>query len=115
MAAMDLNPYASPSPTTTLPTRLLVVWLRFVAIGFWLASLFPTLAFVLMVNRPEIVQRADNPLLHFPSAVIVFALPAIGFLLLGVASWWRVRALAIMGLASLIPIALIALFALMMP
>ncbi len=112
---MDANPYESPSPAAAQPNRLLVVLLRFAAIGFWMASLVPVLMFVLMVGHPENFERADNPLLHVPSAVVVFALPALGFLLLGVASWWRVKEFAIMGLTSFVPIAVISLIALMQP
>src|SRR5438132_8216483 len=109
---MDLNPYASPVPAERSRARGLGrLLLRFVAICLWLASLFLVLGIVTNWNRPEITARsAQNPILAAVIWVVGFVLPAVGFALLGFASWRRRWTLALIGVASFIPLLLFLLF-----
>jgi hypothetical protein len=108
---MTPNPYEPPYQASIGSIQLHITLLRCAAIGLWLSALMVVSLFGLMVKYPAIVQRADNPLLHVPSAVVVFALPVLGFLLLGVGSWLRVAWVAVIGLSAFVPIGLLALAA----
>jgi hypothetical protein len=111
---MESNPYASPKPEGNASPYLARLLLRFVAVFLWLTSLFLVLGIVSIWNRPEIAARtADNPSL----AAVVWAagmiLPALGFAILGLASWRRRWGLALLGLlAGFMPlVTFIAFFA----
>lgn len=101
------NPYKSPAPNVGDERGIGTLLLRIFAIGCWLASLLPVFGFLLVVNRPELVEkRAQNPPLFLGVCVVMFVLPPLGLALLGIASWWRARWIAVLGLAAFLPIVL---------
>jgi hypothetical protein len=109
---MEFNPYESPKPSTHLRRNSRSLLLRLLAIGFWLAATLPVMAFLSIVNRPEVAQRhAQSPPLSIAIHVILFALPAIGFAMLGIACWRRSGWLGFCGIAAFMPVILVTIAA----
>ena len=52
-----MNPYESPAPSAGQRSGIGTVLLRVLAVGCWIASLLPVLAFLSIMNRPEIIER----------------------------------------------------------
>ena len=109
---MDVNPYRSPTTSGGERSTLGIALLRVLAVACWVAALLPILGFLSVINRPEIAEKSEQ---HFPLFVglnvIMFALPALGFALLGVASWRRSQSFLIAGIVAFLPIALATLAA----
>jgi hypothetical protein len=113
---MDLNPYQTPAPDSAQLKRSAPLWSRLVAVGCWLSSLFPVVAFLSVVNHPGLAERRAQHLLLFVVVnIVAFALPTIGLAVLGTASWRRSRRLALAGAAAFLPIFLWTMAALFWP
>ena len=111
---MEQNPYESPTIEVGEHGHWQTLVLRIVALGCWSLSLLFVAAFLTIANRPEIrEQYAENPVLFSILVVAVFGLPAIGLAILGIASWSRVRWLGLIGIACLVPLVALTLFALL--
>jgi hypothetical protein len=110
---MVQNPYESPAPSAKPPVRPSRLLFRILAIFFWLLSLLTVWAFLSVVSLPQnLERRTSDPALFWGLCAIMFALPAIGLVLLGIASWWRVRWLAYVGIAAFGPIILATIYGL---
>jgi len=102
---MEQNPYASPGPEVNPPPYTARLILQFFAVCFWLMSLFLAIGIVTNWNRPEIRARsAETPVLAAVVWTVALVLPALGFAILGIASWWRHWVLGLIGLAGFMPL-----------
>lgn len=107
---MSLNPYASPGHDGS-KMRVGTLLLKLVALCLWLLSLFLVLGIATTWNRPEIVERSKQaPTLAAVIWVVGFVLPAAGFALLGFASWFRRRSIALVGCCTFLPLVLFFLY-----
>ncbi len=112
---MDGNPYQSPAPVASR-SSVGGLLLRLLAVGCWLAALLPVAGFLLIVNRPDNAARREaNFPLYVAVCVAMFLLPSLELVMLGVASWWRVRWVAIAGAMAFAPIVLWSLAIVLWP
>jgi hypothetical protein len=62
-------------------------------------------------DRPEMVERRiEDPVLAWVVTVVGIVLPAAGFALLGIASWWRWWWVAVTGVGAFLPLLAFLLF-----
>jgi hypothetical protein len=85
--------------------------LRFVAVGLWLVSFLLAYGLVSIWNRPEIAERRiEDPVLAWTVTIVGIVLPAMGFALIGIASWWRRWWVALVGVGAFLPLLAFLLF-----
>lgn len=100
------NPYKAPSTGDLHPnSNARGLSLRIVAVLCWIVSLLPIWMYLLIADRPEVLEKRElNPVRFWLLCAVVFGLPAIGLAAFGVASWRRSRQIAILGAAAFLPI-----------
>jgi hypothetical protein len=102
---MKENPYESAMSAGSARGGLAGLSLKLLAISFWGVSLLLVFGIVATWNRPEVASRtAKGPVLAATVWIVGFGFPIIGFAVLGVASWCRRWAFALVGLAAFIPL-----------
>jgi hypothetical protein len=56
-------------------------------------------------NRPEVVERRiEDPVLAWTVTIVGMVLPAMGFVLIGIGSWWRRWWVALVGACAFLPL-----------
>jgi hypothetical protein len=95
---MSPNPYESPRLAVNGSAGIRNLLFRGIAVVCWVFALLLLLGFLSIIGRVEVTERfEENPVLAITVTIVGIALPAMGLMLLGLASWRRSGWLALAG------------------
>lgn len=109
---MEQNPYESPTSSAEPPARRgRILLFRVLAVPLWVFSFYLLIAFWMVRTTPRYIERrTSDPALFWWASISLLVLPAFGIAVLGIASWWRLRRIAYVGLAFFAPIIVTVLY-----